>query len=125
LKVLWESLAVSRQLGLKPVETNIDDGPGYHGWRYPPTNADEALGPVAQGAANAEPCQAEALWTFASSSETTDDREAIIEALGKLLIKRKELARSTGLAFLITNAARRASVLRAIAMAQSDKPTRD
>src|SRR6478735_622499 len=46
LPLLWESLALARQLNLKPIPPNIDDGPGYHGYHYPPTDADEALGPV-------------------------------------------------------------------------------
>jgi hypothetical protein len=122
LPILWESLALARQLSLKPIPQNIDDGPGYHGYHCPPTNADEALGPPALSTRKSnEQHGTQALWAFARQLDDEADRDAVLEVLGKRLVAQKEYAKAAGVASLISSRLRSARLLAATAVAQSGK----
>lgn len=121
LPLLWESLTLARQLKLKPVAPNLDDGPGYHGYHYPPTDADEALGPVSSSPEGNEQRRTEALWNFARKFDDQEDRDAVLELLGKRLVARKEYDKATGIANLIGSRLRAARLFAATAAAQSGK----
>ena len=121
LSVLWESLSLARQLGIKPIPVNLDDGPGYHGWRHPPTNADGCSALSPRRAAASEPSRTKALWSFASRLDDAGDRDAVLEELGRRLVVQKDFKKATGLALLLNSPLRRARLFAAIAVAQSGK----
>ncbi len=121
LPVLWESLTLARDLGLKPLPFGDTTGPGYNGWYYPPTNADEALGLIHVHYVLWERPNPSGIWKFASKLNDRDDREAVLQALGGLFVERKEYSKATGLAFLLTSPRRRAWLFADIAAAQCGK----
>jgi hypothetical protein len=120
LVMLWESLSLARELGLKPLELGDTTGPGYNGWYYPPTSADEALGLVFLEAIGHSAPNADPFWAFARKLENADDREAVLEAAGKLLVKQKDLTRANGIATLLASPIRRTRLLIAITKAATE-----
>jgi hypothetical protein len=121
LQVLWESLVLARELNLQPAPQNIDFGPGYNGWDYPVTTADEAMGGVFYEPSDDSAASIRALWIFARKLENVPDREAVLDALSKLLVKQQDYPRAAGIASLITSPIRHARLSAAVAAAQSGK----
>jgi uncharacterized protein HemY len=119
-------LAMARRLRLTPIPPNFfDDGPGYHAYRYPPTDADEALGPVTQLRTGNEQTKLDALWAFAKKLDDQDDRDAVLEALGKSLLKQSETQKAAGVAQIILAPHRRARLFAALAGAKSGQMRAD
>jgi len=119
LSCLFESLSLARWLALKPIGQNIDDGPGYHGWRYPPTTADEAIEPVLKTRGADLDQATAAIWALARRLDNEEDRDAVLAALGKRLVLQREYEKAAGVTFLLLSPPRRAVLFAAVAVEQS------
>ena len=119
LRVHWEELLIARQLGLKPDAWH--DVVDQLGTAFPLATPDEIFRFTFLNASGKDDEIVKVLWGFAKKLDTGDDRDATLEALGRMLIKSGDYSRAAGAASLIESPVRQARLVANILAAQLDK----
>jgi hypothetical protein len=113
--VLWEALELVKPFNPR---RGYHDVHGYLGPTTPPANPDEALSSTFVDFRGGGQPAIDALWEFAHKLESADEREPLLEALGKVLAEQKKFPQAAGLITLLSSPTRQAQLWVEIAAEQ-------